>query len=211
MSGGVPKWISGMMAMFSGAVGHPAIDTGPIGTPLSAFQKTSDFFGFFNFVETGRSDRSDRRKIISFKPSGDALHALVTLEITTEDQDRIQILHLIVARSFIDDPKKTIFAADLVKTYLGYAAGKSEKDPISELAQEISARALLKSNMPILTAQPLPMVRGPRSAAYDIYAGQTGEVTMPNSAATLYMTLRNPSQSPADAPALELVMSARSL
>jgi hypothetical protein len=95
-----------------------ADDSGLLGAPLSQAQKTNDLFVFFNFAPIGKKSLSDGSSVTSFKPTGDAFRALVTLEATTAADGTIQKLHLTIARSFIDDSAKCVYAADLAKSFL---------------------------------------------------------------------------------------------
>ncbi len=122
-------------------------NTGLIGKPLAVVQQKSDLFVFFNFAPIGKKT-SNGTTVTSFKPTGDAFRPLVTLAVTTGPRDAIQVLRLFVSRSFIDDRKKSIYAADLVKSFLGNAGVSSPADDIARLAREISARAMAGSSAP---------------------------------------------------------------
>jgi hypothetical protein len=103
---------------------------GMVGSKLATVQKTSDLFTFFNFAPVGEEKTPGTT---SFKPTGDAFRALVTLDVTTDAQGIITKLDLSIARSFIDDPKKCIYAADLAKSFLADAAPTSSSDEVGSL------------------------------------------------------------------------------
>lgn len=145
---------------------------GLIGAKLTDVQTTHDFFTFFNFAPTGEEKLPGAMQLISFKPTGEAFRKLVTLGVTTYGQGVITRLQLTVARSFIDDPRQCIYAADLVKSFLLAAAATTNGDAVSALASEISARSMARSTMPMITAQPLPQAPEIPSAAFMAYAGR---------------------------------------
>jgi hypothetical protein len=185
----------------------PAEDMGLVGSKLSIVQKTSDLFLFFNFAPIGEEKLSGAT-ITSFKPTGEAFKALVTLVATTDDRGTIRKLQLTVVRSFIDDPKKCIYAADLVKSFLSSAAATSEDDPVGSLAREISARSMAKSTLTMLTARELPKASGAPTAAYQTYAGNLQPQTLFYKSGRLRILLRNDTQ--ATEPVLDLIVSPKS-
>jgi hypothetical protein len=180
-------------------------NTGLIDRPLAVVQQKSDFFVFFNFAPIGKK-ASNGTTVTSFKPTGEAFRPLVTLEVTTGPRDAIQGLRLFVSRSFIDDRKKTIYAADLVKSFLGNAGVASSDDAIARLAQEISARALAGSSVTMIMAGPAPQAPSQISAAYQAYSGKGPGQTVANAAGSVQVSLRNETRD--STPVLELVMSA---
>jgi hypothetical protein len=167
-----------------------AADNGLIGSKLSAAEKT-DFFVFFNFAPVGEAKQADGTRDISFKPTGDAFKALVTLEVHLNASEVITKIDLVVARSFIDDPKNGIYAADLVKSFLGSAAATSAGDEVKSLAIEINARTAMKMSGTLLTAQPLPQVSATPSAAYQTYAGNPQQQTLVYPSGQVQVVLRN--------------------
>jgi hypothetical protein len=195
-------------AMASSGQNLPAEDLGLVGSKLSIVQKTSDLFVFFNFASIGEEKLPDGTQVTSFKPTGDAFKALVTLAVTTDDRGTIKKLQLAVSRSFIDDPQKCIYSADLVKSFLYNAAATSDGNDVNALADEISARSMAKSTLPMLTARPLPKASGAPSAAYQTYAGNPQPQTLFYKSGKLQLVLRNETQS--KDPVLDLIVSAKS-
>jgi hypothetical protein len=183
----------------------PAEEIGLVGAKLSGVQTTDDFFVFFNFAPIGEEKLPGGAQVTSFKPTGDAFKALVTLAVTTDAQGTITKLDLTVARSFIDDPKKCIYAADLVKSFLTKAAATSDADEVGSLAREISARSTARSTMKMITAQPLPQPPATISAAYQTYAGNPQPQTLVYRSGKLQVLLRNDTQ--AGIPVLDLIVS----
>jgi hypothetical protein len=182
-----------------------AAETGLIGSSLSTVEKTSDLFLFFNFASIGEEKKDDGTKITSFKPTGDAFRALVTLRATTDNQGVIQVLQLSIARSFIDDPTKCIYAADLAKSFLGNAAATSAGDAVDSLAREISVRTMARMTTTMINPQPVPKATGAPSDAYQTYAGDAHAQTLVYTSGKRQVVLCNVTQ--ADGPALEITVS----
>jgi hypothetical protein len=159
--------------------------TGLIGLRLSEAQTASDLFTFFHFAPVG----PEELRVTTFKPTGEAFRPLVTLKVTTGDGGIIRSLQLLVARSFIDDPKQCIYAADLAKSFLLDAAAPS--DGVSSLAREINARSMARSGGTILTTQPLPDISAPPSPAYRTYAGDAKAQELSYSTGNVQLSLRN--------------------
>jgi hypothetical protein len=182
----------GLGAFLSPAQNAAAQSDGMIGSSLSAAQKT-DFFAFFNFAAIREEKQAGGGQVTFFKPTGEAFRALVTLAVTTDSRGVILDLDLTVARSFIDDPKQRVYAADLAKSFLGSAATTTSGNEVDSLAREISARST--STMIMLTSQPLPTVPATPSAAYQTYAGDSQPQTLLYPSGKVQVTLRNESQS----------------
>jgi hypothetical protein len=182
-----------------------ADDIGLIGSKLSIVQTSDDFFLFFNFAPIGEEKLPDGGLVTSFKPTGEAFRALVTLGVTTDKSGVITKLRLSVARSFIDDPKKCIYAADLAKSFLAKAGTTSADDPVDSLAREITARSMSKSAMTMLTAQSPPKPPATISPAYQTYAGNPQPQTLAYPSGRLQLELRN--ETLANVPVLEMTVS----
>jgi hypothetical protein len=60
-----------------------------------------------------------------FRPSGAAFHDLVALEALTGADEALRELRLLLARSFIDDPRNGAFALDITKSFLSSALGST--------------------------------------------------------------------------------------
>jgi hypothetical protein len=183
-----------------------AAESGLLGAKLSVVQTGADFFRFFNFSPIGKEELPDGTQVVSFKPTGDAFRALVTLRVTTDDQGLIKQLDLAVARSFIDDPKKCVYAADLVKSFLTDAATTTERDEVSLLAAEINARSMARSTTTVIVARPLPTAPGSASAAYQTYAGSQQPQTLLYPSRKEQVLLRN--GTPSSEQTLDITVSA---
>jgi hypothetical protein len=179
--------------------GTAAEVSGLIGLPLSEAQAKSDLFAFFHFVPVG----PEVQNVTTFKPTGEAFRPLVTLKVTTGSGGIIQSLQLLVARSFIDDPKRCVYAADLAKSFLLDAAAPS--DVVSALAREIDARSMARAAGTILTAQPLPDISAPPSPAYKTYTGDAQPQELSYSSGDIRLSLHNTVQG--SEPVLDLTVA----
>jgi hypothetical protein len=174
--------------------GSRALAIGLIGAKLSTVQTNDGLFTFFNFAPIGEEKQSAGRTVTSFKPTGEAFRALVTLKVTTDSQGAIRQLSLTVARSFIDDSSKCIYAADLVKSFLYKAGAATNDDAVGALAREISARSMSRSSVTMITAQALPQPPPTISPAYKTYAGDEHPQSLAYPLGNLQVTLRNEMQ-----------------
>jgi hypothetical protein len=169
----------------------PVDSGGLIGTDLDSARRKNDLFLFFNFEAIGEDRFPDGTLRTSFKPTGEAFRALVTLHALTDREGIIRELRLVVSRLFIANPAKCVFAADLVSSFLHRAATAATDEPIGQLASEITARAAIQSSVPMITARPQPAVQGPPSAAYRAYAGATEPEILTYKASRLQLELRS--------------------
>jgi len=203
----VNRFWSRVTATFAGLLGGtvsassqtpPSPDHTIIGAPLADVLKSCDLFTFFQFEPTGPAKpETNGLQITPYKPQGEAFRALVTLHIQTDKQGVIHALSLYVNREFIDDPKRAIYAADLVKSFLLDAAATSQDDPVGSLSAEISSRTMKSagSAMTVLTAHPLPEPTGPPSPAYQTYAGNSEPATVISGSGKRQIVLSNVSAS----------------
>ena len=162
------SWFGG-----ASASGAPEFEPGGlIGAKLADVQARHDFFTFFHFAPLSTEKLPDATQLTAFKPTGEAFRALVTLNATTDQRGLITRLQLTVLRSFIEDPRQCIYAADLVKSFLLAAVPTAQGDTVHSLAIEINARSMARSSMPMITTQPLPQVPEFPSAAYQTYVAR---------------------------------------
>jgi hypothetical protein len=141
--------------------------SGLLGTDLAFARTHSDYFQFFNLEPTGSAQSSAAGTITSFKPTGSDFRQLVTVYVATDSKQLISGLRVVIARSFIDDPKNGIFARDLIKSSLLAAVNSSDAASFQDLAGEIlyrdSTRTVLTRNEARLSPTP--------SAAYLVVTG----------------------------------------
>jgi hypothetical protein len=171
---------------------------------MTSFRSKSELFGFFCFESTGKTGVDCGRTMESFKPSGPRFRELVTLYVTTDDAGTVQNLRLVVARSFIDNRSKGVFAGDLVKSFLANAVAGPGDDDIAKLAQEIRVRTM-SSGGTVISAQPAPKAPEPPSAAYMTYAGKGEKQTLRNHSGSIQVELANVTEE--GTPVLEITES----
>jgi hypothetical protein len=93
-----------LKGLFTSTSATPAPSTGLLGANLPSVQETNGLFTFFNFAPIGKEALSGQRVATAFKPTGEAFRQLVTFYVTTDAKGNIQVLRLVVVRSFIDNP-----------------------------------------------------------------------------------------------------------
>lgn len=108
---------------------------GHLGGRLEQAKKTH-FFRWFHLEETKRQ-RAGAQTVIFFKPSGKKFHPLVTLLVTTDAQDQMQAIELVLARAFVDDPRHGIFARDIAQSFLKAAVSDRRSPKLVDLIKEI--------------------------------------------------------------------------
>jgi hypothetical protein len=106
---------------------------GFIGMNLDEVRQTH-FFQWFNLELAVAPDAA--RKV--FKPSGAKFHDLVTVSAQIDASQRIAMIELVVARSFIEDPREGMFAADIAKSFLEAALAPEDRAHIKHLIDTIA-------------------------------------------------------------------------
>jgi hypothetical protein len=99
--------------------------------------KKMDLFAAFRLEQTGSSNAPGGNTLLTFKPAGQRFRPLVTVLVTTDNNNRIQVMELNLARSFVEDRKDGIFARDIAKSLLRSAIPKEDRAAIENLANEI--------------------------------------------------------------------------
>lgn len=105
---------------------------GFIGMSLDDATKT-ELFQWFHFAPVA----SPSAGAAVFKPSGEKFHELATLSAAVGGDGRIAAIDLAIARSFIDDPKDGIFAADLGKSFLAATLPPDDRTAMQHLIDTI--------------------------------------------------------------------------
>jgi hypothetical protein len=108
---------------------------GQLGGRLEQARETN-FFRWFNLQENAQQ-RNGAQTVITFKPGGQKFRHQVTLLVTTDPQDHIQVLELVLARAFVDNPRDGIFARDLAKSFLQAAVSDRSSQGLRDLINEI--------------------------------------------------------------------------
>jgi hypothetical protein len=99
--------------------------------------KKMDFFTSFRLEQTGSSKAPGGNTLVTFKPAGERFRPLVTVLVTIDSNNRIQVMELSLARSFVDHRKDGIFARDIAKSLLRSAIPKEDRGAIETLANEV--------------------------------------------------------------------------
>ncbi|HXP73774.1 MAG TPA: hypothetical protein VN823_06480 [Stellaceae bacterium] len=118
-----------------------------VGMRLDQAGRTA-FFLWFNLEPVARRDA----RTTAFKPSGPSFRELVTVTVRTDDADRIAAIELSIARSFIEDPRQGMFAADIAKSFLGAALAAPDRAHMQHLIDTIAYGGTYAK--PILAAEP---------------------------------------------------------
>ena len=108
---------------------------GQLGGRLGQVRET-EFFRWFQLEQTDLN-RAGAQTVAAFKPSGEKFRPLVTLNVTTDGQDGLQALELVLSRVFVDDLKDGVFARDIVKSFLLAALAGSGDQRLNDLINEI--------------------------------------------------------------------------
>lgn len=107
-----------------------------VGDRLEDVMKT-DFFKFFNLVETDRLKDERQRAVVNFRPGAGNFRNLVTVIVTLDDDNRIYAMGLLLDRSFVDHKTNGLFARDISKSFLRSAIPQADEASIANLANEI--------------------------------------------------------------------------
>jgi hypothetical protein len=105
---------------------------GFIGMSLDDATKT-ELFQWFHFAPVA----SPTAGVAVFKPSGEKFHDLATLSAALGADGRITAIDVAIARSFIEDPRDGIFAADLGKSFLAAALPPDDRTAMQHLIDTI--------------------------------------------------------------------------
>jgi hypothetical protein len=124
-----------LLADISDRLGIACAESAPlgfIGMSLDDATKT-ELFQWFHFAP----EASPAAGVSVFKPSGEKFHDLATLSVAIGADGRITAIDLAIARSFIDDPRDGIFAADLGKSFLAAVLPPDDRTAMQHLIDTI--------------------------------------------------------------------------
>jgi hypothetical protein len=124
-----------LLADVSDKLGIACAESAPLGfirMSLDDATKT-EFFQWFHFEPV----ESSAAGMAVFKPSGEKFHDLATLSVSLGANRRVTSIDLAIARSFIDDPREGIFAADLGKSFLAAALPPDDRTAMQHLIDTI--------------------------------------------------------------------------
>jgi hypothetical protein len=149
----------------AGASAAESDGRGLLGTDLASAQSHSDYFQFFNLVPIENSSSFATERL--FKPSGGDFRQLVSVYVKADSKQVITGLRIVVARSFIDDPAKGVFARDLIKSSLLSAVDAGGAASLNDLATEI----LYRDHKGTILTREQPRLSQTPSEAYLVVAG----------------------------------------
>jgi hypothetical protein len=98
--------------------------------------KEANFFQWFHLEQTDLR-RAGAQTVVAFKPSGEKFRPLVTLNVTTDGQEGLQALELVMSRVFVDDPRDGVFARDIVKSLLLAVFAGAGDQGLTDLTNEL--------------------------------------------------------------------------
>jgi hypothetical protein len=134
--------------------------------------KQTDFFRFFALVEDGaRAAAPGGLTVASFRPRGGQFRQLVEVSLTLDGAGVVRAAELALARSFIDDPAKAVFARDVAKSFLRFAVPREDEAAVGDLANEIEFPKELEG-YDIARAAPDPKLPAHPTAGYLVYLGK---------------------------------------
>src|SRR5262245_46456732 len=102
-------------------------------------EQKREFFTFFHLERTSEPVPTDRGgEWHCFRPSSPKFRSLVELAVLTEAGGRIVRSRLGLARAFIDDRADDVFARDIAKSFLRWAAPKPVPEHVAALIENIA-------------------------------------------------------------------------
>ena len=147
---------------------------GHFGRSLEDAKKT-EFFTFFNLVETGHDDHGGYQTM-RFQPSGPKFHDLVTVTFETT-AGNISAATLHVSRSFIDGPDEA-FARDIAASFLDaalYDEGFSlPGNLIAQIRNDYRGKRTVIVNRDADRSVPQPL-----TPAYRVFLGESVQESLP--------------------------------
>jgi len=114
--------------------------------PLGAFSalgdslddaRSTDLFTWFHLEQVDSSKNAQGHPVLTFKPTSPEFRPLVSLAVTTSDTGRLLAVDLMLSRSFVDDPKTSVFARDFAKSFLRSATHDRDRAWIESLVNQI--------------------------------------------------------------------------
>jgi hypothetical protein len=149
---------------------------GQLGGRLDQVRET-EFFRWFHLEQTDLN-RVGTQTVVAFKPSGEKFRPLVTLNVTTDGQDRLKALELVLSRVFVDDLEDGVFARDIVKSFLSAVFADSGDQGLNDLINEI--RYPLFHGPGVIVRTPPADIKLPEAPTrcYEVYLGRQTACTL---------------------------------
>jgi len=107
---------------------------GSMGTTLQTSRET----GFFQWIHVEETERrvEEPGEVARFQPSGEKFHGLCYLDILMGPGECLVRMELVVRRSFIDG-RDSLFAQDLIKSFLRATLPMACQDVLTDFMSEI--------------------------------------------------------------------------
>jgi len=138
-----------------------------------ADERRGHFFSWFHFDPVGDpAPTGSARPWHCFRPSGEAFHAFVELDVLIDQSGRILESCLGLDRAFVEHPRNGAFARDLTKSYLQWGLDKPADPPARALIENIAQPAA--GGVPVLMhARAMPPAPGEdATGGYLVYLGK---------------------------------------
>jgi hypothetical protein len=107
---------------------------GSMGTTLETSRATG-FFQWFHLEETERRGE-EPGEVVRLRPSGEKFRSLCYLDILMGPGEQLVRMELVVQRNFIDG-RDSLFAQDLIKSFLGATLPMACQQVLSDFMREI--------------------------------------------------------------------------
>ena len=147
---------------------------GQLGGRLDQVRET-EFFRWFHLEQTDLN-RVGAQTVVAFKPSGEKFRPLVT--VTTDGQDRLKALELVLSRVFVDDLKDGVFARDIVKSFLSAVFAGSGDQGLDDLVNEIQYPLFHGPGVIVRTPPADMKLPEAPTRCYEVYLGRQPACTL---------------------------------
>jgi hypothetical protein len=164
---------------------------GPGSSPRArtlAVERNGHFFSWFHFDPVGDpAPASSGRAWHCFRPKGEAVRAVVELDVLVDASGRILETRLGLDRAFVDHPRDRLFARDLAKSYLEWGladpAGPQASTLIENIGNLVAAGAPLLIHAKAVPPTPAEDTTG----CYLVYLGRraSAQAVLGNSKLTI--------------------------
>lgn len=138
----------------------------PSGSPFGAFGQDRRSFEASHFV-SWFAMAADEASADQYRPSGEAFHAMVRLDLVEDGQGLLHSLRLFIGQHMLTDPRQEPFARDIAKSFL-LDLGEGKDRALDGIAQEIMQRDLAS---PVLMRGTAPAFAEPASLAFQAFTG----------------------------------------
>ena len=149
----------------------------PVGGTAGPGQGDGEFFRWFHLEQTDLN-RVGAQTVVAFKPTGEKFRPLVTLNVTTDGQDRLKALELMLSRVFVDDLKDGVFARDMVKSLLSAVFAGSGDQGLNDLVNEIQYVLFHGPGVIVRTPPADVILPEAPTRCYEVYLGRQPACTL---------------------------------